>query len=184
MRQTNLYISQCVELSVVVIQREVNTLSVWQNSLPTIVRAKSFLSPCYIMVYLSTIFSPIHLFTSYSPFLCSKSSYSLLPVIGKKDLSLPLQNWQAETQQDHWERKQGSHYWPGFQVLYHPACGASDIPAKTSEGDYGWRLYHRIIFGNEQKSTLKSTLRRCFYLKPTIIVGRIISLGRIGFVLV
>lgn len=134
---------------------DVNTLSVRKNSMPTIVRAKSFLSPCYIIVFLSTIFPPhIHLFTSYSPFLCSKSSYSLLPVIEKKDLSLPLQSWQAQTQQNHWERKQGiGHYWPGFQVLYHPACGASDIPAKTSEGDHGWRLYHRITFGNEQQST-------------------------------
>lgn len=84
LRQTNLYISQWVKLSVIAIQRDVNTLSVRQNSMSTIVRAKSFLSPCYIIVYLSTIFSPIHLFTSYSPFLCSKSSYSLLPVIEKK----------------------------------------------------------------------------------------------------
>lgn len=88
-------------------------------------RAKSFLSPRYIMFYLSTILFPIHLFTSYSPFLCSKSSYSLLPVIGKKDLSLPPQSWQAETQQNNfspsvWKWKQGSHYWPGIQIL--PSC--------------------------------------------------------------
>lgn len=104
------------------------------------VRAKSFLSPRYIMFYLSTILFPIHLFTSYSPFLCSKSSYSLLPVIGKKDLSLSPQSWQAETQQNHFfphlcGRENKAVITDLAFKYYHPACGASDIPAKTGEGN-------------------------------------------------
>lgn len=161
-----------MELNVVAIQRDVNTLSVWQNSLPTTVRAKSFLSPRYIMFYLSTIPFPIHLFTSYSPFLCSKSSYSLLPVIGKKDLSLPPQSWQAET----------------IFILFFFIC----VGEKTRQSLLTWHssttilLVELLIYlqkqaketlvetvsqnhtGSEQQFTLKSTLRWCLCLKPAI----------------
>lgn len=91
-----------------------------------------------LMFYFSTILFPIHLFTSYSPFLCSKSSYSLLPVIAKKDLSLPSQSWQAETKQNRFFHPCGRENKAVITDLafkyYHPACGASDIPAKTSKG--------------------------------------------------
>lgn len=84
--------------------------------------AKSFLSPCYIMFCLSTILFHIHLFTPYSPFLCSKSPYSLLPVIGEKKTCHYLFRAGNKTIffLSMWERKQGSHYWPGIQVL--PSC--------------------------------------------------------------
>lgn len=88
-----------MELSIVVLKKMSKSCQSDKTPLPTIVRAKSFLSPCYIMFYLST--TPIYLFTSYSSFLCSKSSYSILHVIGKKDLSLTPQSWQTGTQQNH-----------------------------------------------------------------------------------
>ncbi len=107
--------------------------------LPTTVRAKSFLSPRYIMFYLSTILFPIHLFTSTLLFFALRAHTPYYPSLEKKTCHYLLRAGRQKHSKTIFPHLCGRENKLVITDLafkyYHPACGASDIPAKTGEGN-------------------------------------------------
>jgi len=149
-RQNNLYISQCVELSVVVIKKGQHPVSV--TKLPTQnLWAKSFLSPsteCFAFqpsFFTSTCLLPTLLFfalrdhTPYYQSLEKKTCHYLFRAGSKTIFSYPC------------ERENKAVITDLSFKCYHPACGASDIPAKTSDGDAGGDCFIRKCAVHSQK---------------------------------